>query len=105
MHQVLTFHRLRNQAMGVTEDPQFERGLAWAAKLRREQEETGYLQAVLLNGIIAKARADLEALPTEAETPEERNEILTKAQQLMIEIEQATLRLEQLADGELLSKD
>ena len=27
MYQALTFHRLRNQAMGVTEDPQFERGV------------------------------------------------------------------------------
>lgn len=105
MFQVLTFHRLRNRAIGITEDPQFERGLAWAAQRRREQEENDYLQAAFLKGFIEQAKAEIEALDTDVDTPEARNAILIQAQQLAVQIEQASQKLEELANGPVLTEN
>lgn len=100
MTQVLTFHRLRNRAIGVSQDTQFERGLAWAANEMREQEkQQGMAAAAFWQGSLQQYQVEIKRLIAEADSAEKRREILPTVQQLYRKAHQAQQQLEALNNG------
>ena len=97
--QLLYFHRTRNEAIGITADNHFVRGLRLFG-YQVAQQETKQLsdltQAVFLKSIIEKCQAEIKQMVEDADTPEKRREILPMVQKYYEQAERAEIRLKAL---------
>jgi hypothetical protein len=98
--QLLHFHRIRNQALGVKHDTHFTGGLLWFAYQGQQREYKQAInllgEAAYLKGIIGTCRSEIKRMIDEAKTPEERRKVLPQVQQLSDQAERAGIRLEAL---------
>ena len=98
--QILTFHRIHNQALGIDRSTHFTVGLeAYARRRFFERELSRVAQAAFLNGLIQRCQEEIKPLITQADTPEKRLEILPVAQKLQEQAEQAERKLAELNNG------
>ncbi len=97
--QLLTFHRLRGQAIGIEHDNWFVRGLRLFA-YQLAQQETQLLsdltQAAFLKNVIEKCQVEVKQMIDGADTAEKRREILPMVQKYYEQAERAEIRLEAL---------
>ena len=97
--QLLYFHRERNEAIGITIDNQFVRGLRLFG-YQMAQQETKQLsdltQAAFLKSVIEKCQTEIKQMVDEADTAEKRREILPMVQKYYEQAERAELRLKAL---------
>lgn len=100
--QLLTFQRVRNRALGIKYDDQFNIGLVQFAYRLQQSEIKESLdilaEAAFLKGVILQCQAEIKRTISQANTPEKRHEVLPQVTRLYEQAERANIRLEALSE-------
>lgn len=97
--QLLYFHRTRNEAIGITIDNQFVRGLrlfGYQVVQQETKQLSNLTQAAFLRSVIEKCQGEIKQMIGGADTPEKRREILPMVQKYYEQAERAEIRLKAL---------